>query len=432
MSADVLMQMDGGEYAHMGKDRLKAQMLGECAFALGEIRIADGAKRASKVWLLLAYLICNRDRCIPQEELNVKLWGSEGEAAGSGVLKTTLWRVRQLLQPISEALGQEVIIRQGGAYGWNPAVALDIDAERMERLCNEAEADASSEIGLLRRAAALYAGDFLEKYSAEAWVKPISAYYYNLYLNSVIRLSELLPQESCAEEIEVLCRNALRVAPYQELLYQRLMRALMARGENEKAAEVYEEMRQRLFDDLGIQPGAESQAILRDIRSQVSVASMTVDSLRNQLNEKDPAPGALFCDYASFRLFYQAEARSASRRGDAVHVAMLSVIGRDGRELPARSLERTMEQLRTKILGGLRRGDVVSRCSASQFVVLLLQANYENSNRVCERLVRMYEQAYPRSAAQIRFTVLPLEPLPGWSPSTAAKKASWRIFAENT
>ena len=425
------MQMVGGEYVNMKKDQLKAKMLGECALTLGEIRITDSTKRTSKVWLLLAYLICNRDRCIAQEELNDKLWGSEGEANGSGVLKTTLWRVRQLLQPISEALGQDLIIRQGGAYGWNPEVALLVDTEQMERLCSESEADAAGEIDLLRQATALYAGDFLEKFSAEAWVEPISAYYYNMYLDSVIRLSEILPQETCAEEIEALCRAALRVAPYQELLYQRLMRALMIRGENEKAAEVYEEMRMRLFNDLGIQPSSESQEILQDIRSQVSIPFLTSDMLHDQLNEKDPTPGALFCDYASFRLFYQAEARSASRRGDAVHVAMLSVTDREGRELPTRSLERTMEQLRMKVQSGLRRGDVVSRCSASQFVVLLLQANYENSNMVCERLVRMYEQAYPRSTAQVRFTVMPLEPLPGWSPNSSAKKASWSVFEEN-
>jgi DNA-binding SARP family transcriptional activator len=249
-----VMQMVGGEYVNMKKDQLKAKMLGECALTLGEIRITDSTKRTSKVWLLLAYLICNRDRCIAQEELNDKLWGSEGEANGSGVLKTTLWRVRQLLQPISEALGQDLIIRQGGAYGWNPEVALLVDTEQMERLCSESEADAAGEIDLLRQATALYAGDFLEKFSAETWVEPISAYYYNMYLDSVIRLSEILPQETCAEEIEALCRAALRVAPYQELLYQRLMRALMIRGENEKAAEVYEEMRVRLFNDLGIQP----------------------------------------------------------------------------------------------------------------------------------------------------------------------------------
>ena len=422
----------GGEYANMEKKQLNVQMLGECALTLGGIRITDSTKRTSKVWLLLAYLICNRDRYIPQDELNAKLWGGEGEAVGSGVLKTTLWRVRQLLQPLSDVLGEEVIVRQGGAYGWNPGVALRVDAEEMERLCDAAGADASSEIDLLRQAVELYSGDFLEKFSAEAWVEPISAYYYNMYLDSVIRLSALLPQQTAAEEIRKLCRKALRFAPYQELLYQRLMRALMAQGENERAAEVYEEMRERLFNDLGIQPSEESQSILQDIRSQVSIPFLTADGLREQLCEKDPMPGALFCDYASFRLFYQAEARSASRRGDAVHVAMLSVVGADGRELPARSLERTMEQLRLKILSGLRRGDVVSRCSASQFVVLLLQANYENSNMVCERLVRMYEQAYPRSTAQVRFTVMPLEPLPGWSPPVAAKKASWSVFEKNS
>ncbi|MBQ8144012.1 MAG: winged helix-turn-helix domain-containing protein [Butyricicoccus sp.] len=410
----------------MNNDVLQMQVLGECALSCGEIRVKDSTRRTSKVWLLLAYLICNRERPIPQEELVAQLWGGDADEGYGGALKTTLWRVRQLLQPIASAVGQELILYRGGTYCWNPEIALRVDAEELEQLCRAAaNAEDAEALPLLRRAAALYAGEFLEKFSAEAWVEPIAAFYFNLYLDAVLRLTEILPQDNGTDEIEGLCRDALRAAPYHEPLYQRLMCVLMAQGELKKAADVYEEMRELLFTNLGILPSEESQAILEEIRSQVTIPFLTADMLHEQLREKDPPPGALFCDYETFKTFYQAEARSASRRGDAVHVGVLSVVDPNGKELSPHVLERTMDHLRSKVLCGLRRGDVVARCSASQYVVLLLQANFENSNMVCERLVRSYTQAYPRSIAQIRFTVLPLEPLQGWPQFPNGAKAGW-------
>lgn len=68
-----------------------------------------------------------------------------------------------------------------------------------------------------------------------------------------------------------------------------------------------------------------------------------------------------------------------------------------------------MEQLRQQLRQTLRVGDIITSCSATQYVVLLLQANYEDSQMVCGRAIRAYEKAYPRSRAAVRSTVLPLE-----------------------
>lgn len=403
----------GGERADMEKDKLYVQMLGECSITLGDIQIDDGTKRSSKVWLLLAYLICNRDRIVPQEELIERLWGSEKNDNPGGALKTTLWRTRLLLEPFGPSAGHELIIRRGSGYGWNPDVPTEVDAEQFEKLCRVGAAAADKDVKRedFRKALALYQGDFLEKFSSEAWVEPITAYYYNLYINTVLEMLSLLQTGACAQETVDLCRAVLRTAPYHERFYQYLMRGLMEMQEFKKAAEVYEEMRELLFTNLGIMPNEESQAIYAEILRHVSNHFLTADMIREQLQEKDPPPGALFCDYSFFKLFYQAEARSASRRGDAVHVGLLSVAGAEEKELSERSLERAMEQLRAEIQAGLRRGDVVSRCSASQFVLMLLQANYENSHKVCERIARAFAQAHPRSSARIHCTVLPLEPL---------------------
>ena len=132
--------------------------------------------------------------------------------------------------------------------------------------------------------------------------------------------------------------------------------------------------------------------------------------VREQLQEKDPEPGPMFCDYHVFRQFYQIEARSASRRGDAIHVGMLTVSDVDMVERAQYVMEQAMERLRQQLACQLRQGDAVSRCSASQYVILL-QANYENSNMVCERIIKAFRKANPYLPVKIDYSVLSLEPL---------------------
>ena len=47
-----------------------------------------------------------------------------------------------------------------------------------------------------------------------------------------------------------------------------------------------------------------------------------------------------------------------------------------------------MENLQEQVRTGLRRGDVAARCSVSQYILMLPQANYENSCMVCRRLIK--------------------------------------------
>ena len=54
---------------------LHVQMLGTFSITLGEARVDDSSNRSKKIWLLLAYLIYNRDRTVSQEELIRLLWG---------------------------------------------------------------------------------------------------------------------------------------------------------------------------------------------------------------------------------------------------------------------------------------------------------------------------------------------------------------------
>ena len=73
-------------------------------------------------------------------------------------------------------------------------------------------------------------------------------------------------------------------------------------------------------------------------------------------------------------------------------------------------IKRIMEQLGQQIRTNLRRGDIISRCSTTQYIMMLPKANYEDSCMVCKRIVRNYFRRYPRAETDIRFTVFPIQP----------------------
>jgi GGDEF domain-containing protein len=70
-----------------------------------------------------------------------------------------------------------------------------------------------------------------------------------------------------------------------------------------------------------------------------------------------------------------------------------------------------MDSLFEVIKSSLRRGDVFSRFSVTQFVLMLPTLTYENCEMVMERVIRRYKQAYRAKAAEIVANVQPLSPV---------------------
>ena len=56
-------------------DPVQVKMLGEFSIRAGDTVISDVGTRSKKVWGLLAYLLCTRDRVSSQQKLMDLLWG---------------------------------------------------------------------------------------------------------------------------------------------------------------------------------------------------------------------------------------------------------------------------------------------------------------------------------------------------------------------
>ncbi len=395
----------------MNGPTLQVQMLGQFTLRYGDRTISDSDDRSRRVWSLLAYMLYNHGRSFAQEELIHLYWSNGEKSADPGnALKSIFHRIRTALDKLQPGLGRLLIRRKAGRYFWNNAMPLSLDIADFEAHFHAAEAAGDDDVRLAeyQAALALYAGDPLPRMTDEIWTIPIVAYYHSLYTRAAAGAIELLEKQERTAEAVALCRRAIHIEPYQEDLYEHLMRGLLRTGDMKGAMSVYEEMSEQLFAHFGVMPSETLRTLYRQATRTVNDRTLTMDEVCSQLEEPAPHGGAMVCEYDFFKILYRAEARSIARNGHSANICLLSVSGKDGEMLARRSLDPAMNNLQVLVQNNLRRGDVIARCSISQYIILLPQANYENSRMVADRLVSAFYRRYPHSPARLRYTVQPL------------------------
>ena len=395
----------------MNGPTLQVQMLGQFTLRYGDRTISDSDDRSRRVWSLLAYMLYNHGRSFAQEELIHLYWSNGEKSADPGnALKSIFHRIRTALDKLQPGLGRLLIRRKAGRYFWNNAMPLSLDIEDFEAHFHAAEAAGDDDVRLAeyQAALALYAGDPLPRMTDEIWTIPIVAYYHSLYTRAAAGAIELLEKQEHTAEAVALCRRAIHIEPYQEDLYEHLMRGLLRTGDMKGAMSVYEEMSELLFAHFGVMPSETLRTLYRQATRTVNDRTLTMDEVCSQLAEPAPHGGAMVCEYDFFKILYRAEARSIARNGHSANICLLSVSGKEGEMLARRSLDPAMNNLQVLVQNNLRRGDVIARCSISQYIILLPQANYENSRMVADRLVSAFYRRYPHSPARLRYTVQPL------------------------
>ena len=392
-------------------DALQIRMFGEFSLQAGDMTVSDAGSRTRKVWLLLACLLCHRGRVIPQRRLMELLWGEDPAISNpENTLRITFHRARTLLNQLWPTAGHDLLQRRDNGYVWNDQIPVSVDSETFDVLCSRNTGDDDQLLQDLLEALDLYRGGFLEKLSSETWIIPMAVHFHNLYISSVIRAGKLLSDRGRHREAAGLCLRAAAQEAYHEPLYQLLIQQLAAAGDTQAAARVYEDLSRRLFDDFGIRPGEEVRAVYRQCVHSPSDQSLAMDTVLEHLQEPEPVAGAMRCDYDYFKVLCHAESRALERSGNATHVALLSVSSGSDIPLSRRTLNRVMDQLGQQIRLNLRRGDIFSQCSVSQYIIMLPNCNYENSCMVCRRLLGAFARRHPHVTARLSFMVQPLSP----------------------
>ncbi|MEG1878787.1 MAG: BTAD domain-containing putative transcriptional regulator [Pseudoflavonifractor sp.] len=391
--------------------KVSVTLLGGFTMTVDGKVLTDEINRSQKLWNILTYLVVHQDRRVPQTELVEQFWPGEHSANPVNALKTLLYRVRALVEPLF-APGAEPIVTRRGSYGWNPALHCRVDADCFETLCREGEDPSLSRetrLDLLRRAQILYRGDFLPKLAGELWTIPLTAHYHSLYLKATKALAALLEEDEAFEEMEQLALRAGEIDELDEEIHILIVRALLRQGKNTAALAHYETATERLYRNLGVRPSKALRDLYIEMMSVEQGLEMDLEVIQNDLREAAERPGAFVCEYGFFQEAYRLEVRRAARSGSAVHVALVTVSLPNGDMPPLGVLANTMAQLLPVLVDGLRRGDVLAKYSSAQYVLMLPAANFEDSTRVLERMIATFYRQHRRNFLKLSYKIRALE-----------------------
>ena len=379
----------------MNPEILHVNMFGQFSLSCADKQISCNGNRSKLIWNILAYLLYHRGELISAEELISKVWKQENDNP-AGAMRTAIHRARAMLSEVVEDASR-ILVSKSGGYMWNSDVAMETDTDAFDRLVAQLESgegDTQTYLDALE----LYRGKFLPMHSSDLWVMPIQTYYHNVYMSLIDAVVPLLERDGRHGEGVEICRKALEIDPLSETVCQYLMRFLLVVGDRQEVVRIYEDMSKLLLSTFGIMPDQESRALYRQaLQTDKRNSIITPEEAMEQLNEQGTIEGALVCDYDFFRVLYQAQARSIVRTGHVIHTALLTLKPKTEKEVSEKSLALAMDNLEKLMVMVLRKGDVITRCSASQFLLMLPSANYENSGMVCRRIIAHFEKKYPHT-----------------------------------
>jgi len=94
------------------------------------------------------------------------------------------------------------------------------------------------------------------------------------------------------------------------------------------------------------------------------------------------------------------------RNGQHVQVVLLSMELPKDREISLERIEDSLVLLESAIVRSLRRGDVTSRFSSTQQVVVLMDASKEDGVMVANRILKKYNTLAKEAAITARFDIV--------------------------
>ena len=117
-----------------------------------------------------------------------------------------------------------------------------------------------------------------------------------------------------------------------------------------------------------------------------------MDRIERMITERNYEDGAFRVEYEGFKHIYQFVSRSVGRTGQNVYILLLTINHGEGKKVANDVLQNAMKELERSIVVSLRQGDVTTRYSSFQYVVLLLCNDYASAKTVTDRIINTWTE----------------------------------------
>ena len=213
--------------------------------------------------VLLAYLVLERRRPVSRDELVEAIWPDGPPAAADTALSALLSKLRRALGAARLASGTPVALALP-ADAW---IDVEAAAEALHRAESAvARGEWKAAWGPARVVQHVTAREFLSGEDAP-WIDERRRQLEEWHVRSLELVAEACLGIGGSElaTAERAARSLVERAPFRESGHRALMLALVRRGNPAEALQVYDRLRVRLRDDLGVAPSEATQALHREL-----------------------------------------------------------------------------------------------------------------------------------------------------------------------
>ncbi|MBR5269070.1 MAG: hypothetical protein IKU21_01035, partial [Anaerotignum sp.] len=178
----------------------------------------------------------------------------------------------------------------------------------------------------------------------------------------------------------------------------------------DKAQEAYHQISELFYREFGITPSDELTALYKEVVETSHMPEMNLEIIKEKLTE-EPSEGSFYCEFEFFKTIYRLEARAASRTGQSVYIGLITLLNASGDNIPnQKTMNRVMDALHDTLHRTLRKGDIFTRYSLNQYLIMLPTTTFETSTMVMDRLKKAYRREFPNTPVMLRCSTTPITP----------------------
>ena len=148
-----------------------------------------------------------------------------------------------------------------------------------------------------------------------------------------------------------------------------------------------------------------ASAIMDGGMDSLEQEQLDVQQLIQRVAERKEYMGAYRVEYDSFSYIYRFIARNVERTKQPVQIALFTFPLKEKSEEEVMKIQNSLSLLEKAIAQSLRRGDVTSRISLTQQIVILMGANKENGMHVVDRMVQCYDGLAGEEGLKIEYDI---------------------------
>ena len=406
------------------KTKIYVQMLGGFSITVGDEKLDLGSNSKANFLKLTEIVLLRGMGGVSKRDLIDGIFGHKSLLDENNSLNNLLHQARTQLKKAGMP-GRKIIDGKRGVYAPenNPDYEYILDVQEFEDVCLKAKSEKKDDKKLYyyQKAFGIYGGELLPEFATDYWVILESVRLKRLYDDVVDFLGKHYKEAEDFEALFDLYEKANKIYPDNGWQIE-MIDALILRKEYKTAYELYTKCAHYYQDELEVPIPDALRSCYERLSDNVRVVTDDIRQIQANIIRKDEKLksemgtrkiGAYLCPFTSFIDVYHVLRRNLERRGSSIFMMLCTLVDYEGKPIQNQEkLNARAEILQQSLSEGLRKGDVYTKYSSSQYLILLIGTKREDCAIIYQRLSRRVKEL-AGSRAEFRYRIVSLAEIPG-------------------